>query len=381
VSWLLQNQVDQNALQGLYKSIYETAVMRTLASFANDDGGSCFPALNTLARRSQCSERTVKRVLKEFRERRWITVKATGRSNDYRILPHGRVLPAAVPSRARLTATKAYQIGQPVPSEGPRRPARGATETSDSYQVIQSKNASQSIPEEGLRIDRIFLEGNGKEEARSQAQSSSSVTSSDSVAQTPRALEEALLTRGCLDADVWRSIVDGVAARRPLIASWIECATSMQCEGTSLTLGFGPSVISQFESLARPCNQRLMEELFASLFGGTWKLTLQLRDDLPEPRALTLQLREDLPEPRALIEQRNQVAAARQSEQNRRVRELQGIWVDDNNAHSIWERLLHQPDPVLEQISKEHNDPRAAGMARKILQRRKAPKASQLAHP
>jgi hypothetical protein len=39
------------------------------------------------------------------------------------------------------------------------------------------------------------------------------------------------------------------------------------------------------------------------------------------------------------------------------------------------------PDPVLEQISKEHNDPRAAGMARKILQRRMAAKASRTAHP
>jgi hypothetical protein len=109
-----------------------------------------------------------------------------------------------------------------------------------------------------------------------------------------------------------------------------------------------------------------MEEVLASLFGGTWKLTLQLQDDLPEPPIL--------------IESRSQAAAARQSEQNRRVRELQGISVDDNNAHRIWERLLHQPDPALEQISKEHNDRRAAGMARKILQQRKAANTSHTAH-
>jgi hypothetical protein len=140
MSWHLQNQVDQNALEGFYKSVYETAVMRALVSFANDEGESCFPALNTLAQRSQCSQRTVKRVLKKFRERRWITVKATGRANHYRILPHGCVAPAAAPShahaRARSAATEAYQKGQPVPSEGRQSPLRGDTETHDSYQEL-----------------------------------------------------------------------------------------------------------------------------------------------------------------------------------------------------------------------------------------------------
>jgi helix-turn-helix protein len=388
VSYHLQNMVDDNAAgyqrskgekkpaqrgPRWYRSVYELMIMRALASFADDDGGSCFPSVATLADECQCSERTVKRVLKKFRERRWITVKATGRSNHYQIQPHGWVVPAAVPSRAcaraRLEATKACQTGQPVPSQGPQRPFREASATYDSYQRLSSVNSNQSIPEEGERIDRIFLEGTGKEEAvaRGQALFSSSVTSSDSVAQTPTAHKEALLNRGCLDADVWRSILDGVKARRPLITSWIECATPVQCEGTSLTLGFGPSMKSALESLARPNNHRFIEELLGSLFGGTWKLTFELRDDLPEPPAL--------------IEQRTQLAAAREGEQNRRIRELQGISVDDNNAHSIWERLLHQPEPVLEQIGKEHNDPRAAGMARKILQRRKAANASRMAHP
>jgi hypothetical protein len=71
VSWHLQNQVDQNALEGFYKSIYETAVMRALVSFANDDGGSCFPALNTLAKQSQCSQSTVWRMLQQFKKRKW----------------------------------------------------------------------------------------------------------------------------------------------------------------------------------------------------------------------------------------------------------------------------------------------------------------------
>jgi hypothetical protein len=312
-------------------------------------------------------------VLKKFRERRWITVKATGRSNHYQIQPHGWVVPAAVLSlacaRARLEATKACQTGQPVLSQGPQGPVREARETHDSYQRLSSVNSNQSIPEEGERIERTSLEGNRKEEAvaRGQVPISSSVTSSDSAVQTPLALGEASLTGGCLDAAVWRSILDGVKARRPLITSWIECATPVRCEGTSLTLGFSPSMKSALESLARPNNHPFIEELLGSLFGGTWKLTFELRDDLHEPPAL--------------IEERNREAAARQSEQDRRIRELQSICVDDNNAHSNWERLLHQPEPILEQISKEHNDPRAAGMARKILQRRKAANASRMTHP
>jgi hypothetical protein len=352
VSWYLQNQVCENADAGFYKSDSEFAVMRALVSFADDDGRNCYPSFETLLKRIRCKRATLCKVLKEFAKRGWIRVEHTGRSNDYEILPHGCVKPQK--SDAQTSEVQTIDFRSPKSRH-------------NSYHLLPSKNSNQSILEEGLRIDRIFLEGNGKEEARRQAQSSSSVTSSDSVAQTPRALEEALLTRACLDADVWRSIIDGVKARRPLIASWIECATSVQCEGTSLTLGFGPTVKSALESLARPIHQRFMEELLGSLFGGTWKLTLEFRDDLPEPPAI--------------VEQRSQAAAARQCEQNRRVRELQDICVDDKNAHTIWERFLHQPDPVLEQVSEEHNDRRAAGMARKILQQRKAATASHMTHP
>ena len=354
VSWYLQNQVCKNADTGFYKSDAEFAVMRALVSFANDDGRNCYPSFEKLLKRIRCKRATLCKVLREFAKRGWIRVKHTGRSNDYDILPHGWVRPQKSNSQT---------------SEVQKKDLRGPKFGHNSYQVLPSRNSNQSITEEGQRNERKFLDGNGKEAAVADGQApiSSSVTSSDSVAQTPQAHKEALLTRGCLDANVWRSIVDGVKARRPLITSWIECATPVQCEGTSLTLGFGPSVKIALESLARPANQRFMEELLALLFGGTWKLTLELRDDLPEPPAL--------------IERRNQEAAARQNEQNRRIKELQGICVDDNNAHGIWERLLHQPDPVLEQVSKEHTDPRAAGMARKILQRRRTASASHMAHP
>jgi hypothetical protein len=155
VSWHLQNQVDQNALEGFYRSIYETAVMRALASFANDDGGSCFPSLATLVARTQCSQSTV-RVLQQFKKRKWIAIKHTGRSNIYQISPHGCVEPKAVhaafgkrvttenpekPSNSRERMfSETIQDSQPDQSECPLRSIRIVSETNDSYQIPSSKN-------------------------------------------------------------------------------------------------------------------------------------------------------------------------------------------------------------------------------------------------
>ena len=137
MSWNLQNQVDQNAQAGFYKSIYETAVMRALASFA-DDEGRCFPSLVTLALRSQCNERTVQRVLKRFRQNNWITVKRTGRSNQYRILEHGCVLKREV--------TETLQIGQAVVSERTQCRIRDDTVANESHQGTLSGNLIKEPP-------------------------------------------------------------------------------------------------------------------------------------------------------------------------------------------------------------------------------------------
>jgi hypothetical protein len=156
MSWHLQNQVDKNAEARLYKSIYETAVMRALASFANDDGGSCFPSLATLAARSQCSQSTVRRVLQQFKKRKWIAIKHTGRSNIYQISPHGCVEPKAVHSpfgkrvstekpeklsnsRERMSS-ETIQDSQPDQSECPLRPISIVSEINDSYQLPSSKS-------------------------------------------------------------------------------------------------------------------------------------------------------------------------------------------------------------------------------------------------
>jgi Helix-turn-helix domain len=157
VSWNLQNQVDQNALEGFYRSIYETAVMRALASFANADGGSCFPVLNTLAKRTQCSQSTVWRVLQQFKKRKWIAIKHTGGPNRYQILPHGCVEPKAVhaafgrrvatdnaekPSNSReRMVSETIQSSQPDQSECSLGPIRMVSETNDSCHLPSSMNA------------------------------------------------------------------------------------------------------------------------------------------------------------------------------------------------------------------------------------------------
>jgi hypothetical protein len=103
MSYRLQNAVCDNADNGFYESATQFAVMRALVSFADDDGTSCFPSHQTVAKRSRRSRDTVIRILKEFIEKGWIKVIAHqmgGRQNSYRILPHGCVNPKGKVAKA-----------------------------------------------------------------------------------------------------------------------------------------------------------------------------------------------------------------------------------------------------------------------------------------
>jgi hypothetical protein len=186
VSWYLQNQVAQNAEAGLYKSIYETAVMRALTGYANDDGGSCFPALTTLAHRSQCSERTVRRVLKEFEKRRWVRIKHTGRKNHYQIMAHGCVAPREGIFTENVGKPRIYrervdsqsdQSGLTVRSDRSLSPARTDTESNDSYQIKSSNTPHQASlsctnSADALRDRNHLYQGVGKEEGNEEEDSS-----------------------------------------------------------------------------------------------------------------------------------------------------------------------------------------------------------------
>ena len=125
MSYHLQNMVDDNAAgyqrskgekkpvqrgPRWYRSVYETAVMRALAAFADGAGGSCFPSVATLADECPCSERKVKSVLKEFQKRGLIRIKRTRGSNRYQILPHGFVVPK--PADSEQSAKKTVYAGE-----------------------------------------------------------------------------------------------------------------------------------------------------------------------------------------------------------------------------------------------------------------------------
>jgi hypothetical protein len=186
VSFHLQNQVDQNAEAGIYKSIYETAVMRALASFANHDGGSCYPGLNTLAQRSQCSERTVRRVLKEFKNRRWVRIRHTGRSNQYQIVAHGCVAPqegifTETVGKPRIfrerVDSESDQSGLTVLSDRSPSPTRTDAESNDSYQINPSSTAhqlslSRTDSADALKDRNHLNHGVGKEEGNEEEDSS-----------------------------------------------------------------------------------------------------------------------------------------------------------------------------------------------------------------
>ena len=82
---------------------------------------------------------------------------------------------------------------------------------------------------------------------------------------------------------VWPRILQEVRNRRPLIVSWIEPATPLSFEGGTLKLGFPKEHAIGVESLSRPTNQRLLEEVVGEILGGSWKVVFELRDDLAVP--------------------------------------------------------------------------------------------------
>ena len=79
---------------------------------------------------------------------------------------------------------------------------------------------------------------------------------------------------------VWPRILQEVRSRRPLIVPWIEPATPLSLERGALKLGFPRDHFIGVESLSRPNNQKLLEEVVGDLLGGSWKVEFELRDDL-----------------------------------------------------------------------------------------------------
>jgi hypothetical protein len=125
-----------------YNSAIEIAVMRALASHAQDDGRSCFPSEATLADECGCSERTIRRVLKALadQKRRIIHIQRTGlgRPNRYTICAHGFFRPGKTPDTVSAPdrPTCPVKNGQNVRSGPAKMTAKSYQK--ESNQIIQS---------------------------------------------------------------------------------------------------------------------------------------------------------------------------------------------------------------------------------------------------
>jgi DNA polymerase III subunit gamma/tau len=93
------------------------------------------------------------------------------------------------------------------------------------------------------------------------------------------------------DESTWPQIMEAIRARRPLIVSWLESAIPLYPARGTLKLAFPKDQPIAIESLSRPNNRKILEDVASEILGGSWKLEFELRDDLfvgrvkPEPPA------------------------------------------------------------------------------------------------
>jgi DNA polymerase-3 subunit gamma/tau len=99
----------------------------------------------------------------------------------------------------------------------------------------------------------------------------------ETVNQTSESTTEAI----ALDESAWPRILETIRARRPLIVSWLEPATPFYPERGTLKLLFPRDQSIAVESLSRPNNRKILEDVASEMLGGRWKLEFELRDQLP----------------------------------------------------------------------------------------------------
>jgi DNA polymerase III subunit gamma/tau len=86
------------------------------------------------------------------------------------------------------------------------------------------------------------------------------------------------------EESIWPQIVQTIRARRPLIVSWLERATPLFPERGTLKLAFPTEQSIAVESLSRPNNRKILEEIASEILGVPCKLEFELRDDLSSGR-------------------------------------------------------------------------------------------------
>jgi DNA polymerase-3 subunit gamma/tau len=84
---------------------------------------------------------------------------------------------------------------------------------------------------------------------------------------------------------LWPEVLAEVRNRRPLILSWIEIATPLSLDGSTLTLGFPAENSLAMESLLRPANRKFLEEVLSQLLGSSRTVNCELRSELRARKA------------------------------------------------------------------------------------------------
>jgi DNA polymerase III subunit gamma/tau len=86
------------------------------------------------------------------------------------------------------------------------------------------------------------------------------------------------------ETPAWPRILEVIRSRRPLIVSWLEPATPFYPEPGTLKLAFPKDQSIAVESLSRPNNRKILEDVAGEILGGNWKIEFELRDDDSIPR-------------------------------------------------------------------------------------------------
>ncbi|MGA8657892.1 MAG: DNA polymerase III subunit gamma/tau [Chthoniobacterales bacterium] len=92
--------------------------------------------------------------------------------------------------------------------------------------------------------------------------------------ETPSSLEQ-----------LWPQVLAEVRNRRPLILSWIELATPLSLDGSTLTIGFPAENSLAMESVLRPGNRKFLEEVLSQLLGSSRTINCELRAQLRPRKA------------------------------------------------------------------------------------------------
>jgi DNA polymerase-3 subunit gamma/tau len=84
---------------------------------------------------------------------------------------------------------------------------------------------------------------------------------------------------------LWPQVLAEIRNRRPLILAWIESATPLALDSSTLTLGFPAENSLAMESILKPTHRKFLEEVLSRLLGSPRTVNAELRADLPLRKA------------------------------------------------------------------------------------------------